>query len=39
MPTISTTKFTDQKTQWFIEIEDIGTTGRHKENPNKLNFD
>lgn len=39
MPKIPTTKFTDQKTQWFIEIEDNGTTGRYKENPNKLNFD
>lgn len=38
MPKIPTTKFTDIKTNWSIEIEDVGTTGRHKKNPNKLNF-
>ncbi|MCA4808032.1 hypothetical protein [Myroides odoratimimus] len=30
--------FTDSKTNWSIEIEDIGTTGRNKKNPNKLNY-
>lgn len=37
MPKIPTVKFIELKTNWSIQIEDLGTNGRNKLNLNKLN--